>query len=85
MIKQKKQQIIKNYQNKANDTGSPEVQLGILNEQIKNFTLHLNKNPKDLHSKRGFLIMIAKKKKILNYLKKINQERYNKIIVKLEK
>jgi len=81
MLKQdQKSKIIGKYKVHEQDTGSPEVQIALLSEEIKRLLLHLKKHAKDFHSKRGLLKMVAKRKKLLNYLKDDDARRYNKII-----
>lgn len=80
---QAKEKIIKKYETHSGDTGSPEVQTALLTEQIKQLTRHLKKHKKDLHSKRGLLIIVAKRKKLLDYLKNESSKRYNALISKL--
>jgi small subunit ribosomal protein S15 len=75
-----KSKIIGKHKVHEQDTGSPEVQIALLTEEIKRLLLHLKKHAKDFHSKRGLLKMVAKRKKLLNYLKDDNTRRYNKII-----
>ncbi len=65
------------------DTGSPEVQVAILSEEIKQLLLHLKKHPKDLHSKKGLLKMVSKRRTLLAYLKKEGTRRYNIILEKI--
>ncbi len=65
------------------DTGSADVQIALLSEEIKKLLSHLKKHPKDLHSKRGLLKMIVKRRRLLNYLKRENETRYKKVIKKL--
>ena len=77
---EEKTKIIKKYKLHEADTGSPEVQIALLTEEIKKLLLHLKKHPKDFHSKRGLLKMVAKRKKLLNYLKDEDIRRYNKTI-----
>jgi len=62
------------------DTGSPEYQISIFTEQIKRLTTHLKKNKKDFHSRRGLLKMVAKRKKLMTYLEKTNEEAYKKMV-----
>lgn len=81
---QKKKKIIEDFKVHESDTGSAEVQIAILTEQIKQLTRHLKKHNKDNHSRHGLLKMVAKRKKFLDYLKKENEERYKKLIKKLE-
>jgi len=80
---QKKSKIIKEYKLHKEDTGSPEVQISIFTERIKELTKHLKKHPKDNHSRRGLLKMVAKRKKLLDYLKGENEKRYQKVVKKL--
>jgi len=77
---EKKQELIKKFALHENDTGSPEVQIAILTERIKNLTEHIKANKKDLHSRRGLIGMVNKRRKLLNYLKRESEERYRKII-----
>ena len=79
----KKQKVIKEYQTHEKDTGSSEVQIAILTKQIDELTKHLKKHPKDVHSRRGLLKMVSKRKKLLDYLKLEEPKRYNSIIKKL--
>ena len=80
---ERKQEIIKDNAQGTNDTGSPEVQVAILTERIKNLTEHFKANHKDNHSRRGLLMMVNKRRNLLAYLKKIDVERYNALIQKL--
>jgi len=80
---EEKTKIIKKYKLHEADTGSPEVQVALLSEEIKSLLLHLKKHPKDFHSKRGLLKMVSKRKSLLNYLKKESAKRYNNIIKKV--
>lgn len=79
-----KQTIIKKYKIHQTDTGSPEVQIALSSEKIKNLLSHLKKHPKDVDSKRGLLKAVIKRKKMLNYLKKENTRRYNNILKKIK-
>ncbi len=81
--KTKKKKIIEEHKVHKTDTGSAEVQIGILTEEIKQLTSHLKKHPKDNHSRRGLLGMVSKRKKLLDWLKKENERKYNKIIKQL--
>lgn len=80
---EKKAEIIKKYARHEGDTGSPEVQIAILTERINNLTEHIKKNKKDLHSRRGLIAMVNKRRKLLNYLKRVDVERYQKIVDEL--
>ena len=83
ITKEIKQQIIKDYQLKEGDTGSPEVQIAILTERIKQLTEHLKEHKHDNHSRRGLLKMVGQRRNMLAYLKKKDIERYRAIIAKL--
>jgi small subunit ribosomal protein S15 len=78
-----KTKIIKEHNIHEKDTGSCEVQIALLTKEIDKLLLHLKKNPKDLHSKRGLIRMVIKRKKLLNYLKKESEKRYSVIIKKI--
>ena len=78
-----KQQIIKDYQLKEGDTGSPEVQIAILTERIHQLTEHLKVHPNDKHSRLGMYKMVGKRRRLLDYLAKKDIERYRAIIAKL--
>ncbi len=80
---EEKIKIIKKYKLDEVDTGSPEVQIALLTEEIKRLLLHLKKHPKDFHSKRGLLKMVSKRRKFLNYLKEEDTKRYNSIVKKI--
>ena len=80
---ERKQEIIKDNAVQDGDTGSPEVQVAILTERIKNLTEHFKDNHKDNHSRRGLLMMVNKRRNLLAYLKKKDVERYNALIQKL--
>ena len=77
---ERKVALIKEYQNDKNDTGSPEVQVAILTERINLLSGHLETHQKDFHSRRGLLVMVAKRRKLLDYLKSIDEQRYQKLI-----
>ena len=81
--KEKKQAIINEYARGTGDTGSPEVQIALLTERIKELTEHLKNNDKDHHSRRGLLKMVGKRRGLLSYLKKKDIERYRAIIAEL--
>lgn len=80
---EEKEKLIKKYKLHETDTGSSEVQVALLTEEIRRLLLHLKKHPKDFHSKRGLLKMVAKRRRFLNYLKKEDEKRYNSIIKKI--
>jgi len=81
--KEEKTKIVKDLGTAKNDTGSPEVQVGIFTEQIRKLTDHLKKHKKDEHSRRGLLKMVGKRRRLLDYMKHKNIERYEKIVKKL--
>ena len=78
-----KQKIIKEFATKDGDTGSPEVQAALLTEQIKNLTTHLKEHTHDIHSRRGLLSMVNKRRRLLQYLLKKDEKRYHEVIGKL--
>ena len=78
-----KVKIIEKFQAHGTDTGSAEVQIAIISEEIKRLTLHLKKHPKDNHSRRGLLGMVARRKKLLDFLAKKNPRKYNSTVKKL--
>ena len=78
-----KTKIIKEHNIHEKDTGSCEVQVALLTKEIDKLLLHLKKNPKDLHSKRGLIRMVVKRKKLLNYLKKESEKRHSVITKKI--
>jgi small subunit ribosomal protein S15 len=80
---EKKQDIIKDNARGKGDTGSPEVQVAILTERINNLTQHFKGHHKDNHSRRGLLMMVNRRRSLLDYLKKKDVERYNGLIAKL--
>jgi len=80
---EEKSKIVEKYELHKQDTGSPEVQIALLCEEIRRLLLHLKKHSRDFHSKRGLLKMVVRRKKLLNYLKEENTRRYNNIVKKL--
>lgn len=80
---EKKQEIIKKFAQGKNDTGSAEVQVAIMSERITNLTEHFKTNNKDHHSRRGLLKLVGRRKRLLDYLKKNDQDRYEAVIKKL--
>ncbi|MBK1838781.1 30S ribosomal protein S15 [Azospirillum sp. YIM B02556] len=80
---ERKQELIKEYSRGTNDTGSPEVQVSILTERISNLTDHLKGHKKDFHSRRGLLVMVGQRRRLLDYLKKKDQSRYATLIERL--
>ncbi len=83
MLKSEKTEIIKKYARHEGDTGSPEVQIAVLTKRINDLTDHLRTNKKDHHSRRGLLKMVGQRRSLLNYLTKIDIERYRAIIAEL--
>ena len=83
MTKERKQEIINTYKREEKDTGSPEVQIALLTERINELTAHLKVHIHDEHSRRGLLIMVGKRKRLLKYLESKDVERYRDIISKL--
>lgn len=83
VTKELKQSTIKEYAIHEGDVGSPEVQVAILTLRIKNLTSHVKENKNDIHSKRGLLILVEKRRKILKYLNRISEERYKNLIKRL--
>ena len=80
---ERKQTLISDYATKEGDTGSPEVQVAILTERIANLTEHFRDHKKDNHSRRGLLMMVAKRRKLLDYLNSTDSERYKALIERL--
>lgn len=80
---EKKQELIKTYGLKPNDTGSPEVQIAIWTYRINSLIEHFNVHKKDLHSRLGLMKMVSKRRHLLDYLKKKDEKRYQEIIKKL--
>jgi len=78
--KEKKQEIIKRFQRHETDTGSPEVQIAILTERINSLTEHLKIHRKDHHSRRGLLKMVGQRRRLLNYLRENDMERYRQLV-----
>ena len=83
ITKEIKQQIIKDYQLKEGDTGSPEVQIAVLTYRINDLNEHLKVHKKDHHSRRGLLMMVGQRRNLLAYLKEKDLERYRTLIARL--
>jgi small subunit ribosomal protein S15 len=79
----RKQVLIKEYATKSGDTGSPEVQVAILSERIANLTEHFKSHVKDNHSRRGLLKLVSQRRRLLDYLKTKDNERYSALITRL--
>jgi small subunit ribosomal protein S15 len=80
---ERKTELITEFQTTKTDTGSPEVQVAILSERIKNLTEHLKDHGKDFHSRRGLLMMVGQRRRLLDYLQRQNSERYEALINRL--
>ncbi|MDX1485705.1 MAG: 30S ribosomal protein S15 [Alphaproteobacteria bacterium] len=80
---EKKQELLAEFATGSNDTGSPEVQVAILSERITNLTEHLKEHNHDFHSRRGLIMMVGKRRRLLDYLKRKNDDRYQKLIQRL--
>ena len=80
---ERKAELIKSYGAKAEDTGSPEVQVAILSERISNLTEHFKTHTKDNHSRRGLLKLVSQRRQLLDYLKRSDEGRYRKLIERL--
>ena len=83
MAETKKDDLISKYQTHKNDTGSTEVQIAILTKKVSDLTKHLKEHKKDFDSRRGLLMMVGKRRRLLNYLKKNEEENYQKLIADL--
>jgi len=81
---EEKKKIIAEFAQTKGDTGSPEVQIALLTAQIKKLTEHLKVHKKDVHSRRGLLAMVSKRRRLLNYLLKKDEQRYKTVIDKLK-
>ncbi len=80
---ERKSELITQFAQQTGDTGSPEVQVAILTERIKNLTAHLQTHKKDFHSRRGLLLMVGQRRRLLDYLKRKKAERYESLIKEL--
>lgn len=83
MTKERKQEVINSFKRDENDTGSSEVQIALLTERINELTEHLKVHKKDNHSRRGLLMMVGKRRNLLNYLAKKDLNKYREIVEKL--
>ncbi|MBL1422606.1 MAG: 30S ribosomal protein S15 [Alphaproteobacteria bacterium] len=81
---ERKAELIKEYAIIKGDTGSPEVQIAILSERIKNLTDHFRANKKDNHSRRGLLVMVATRRKLLDYARSKDEARYQSLLERLD-
>ena len=80
---ERKQALITEYATKEGDTGSPEIQVAVLSERIRNLTDHLTSHKKDFHSRRGLLVMVGQRRRLLDYLKRSSATRYETLIGRL--
>lgn len=80
---ERKQQVLKDFATTTGDTGSPEVQVAILTERIVNLTEHFKTHKKDHHSRRGLLMMVSRRRRLLDYVKRRDQGRYERLIKRL--
>lgn len=80
---ERKQQVIEEYKTAPGDTGSPEVQVAILTERIRNLSDHMGSHKKDFHSRRGLLMMVSQRRRLLDYLKRKEVSRYESLIKRL--
>ena len=83
ITQERKQEVIKEYATGAEDTGSPEVQVAVLTERITNLTEHLKTHKKDFASRRGLLMMVGQRRRLLDYLNRKEQSRYQTLIERL--
>ena len=84
MDTEKKKKVIEKFSNNENDTGSPEVQIALFSERINNLTDHLKNHKNDHHTRKGLMIMVNKRKKLLKYLSNKNIEKYKSLINELK-
>jgi small subunit ribosomal protein S15 len=82
-MKEKKEAVIKKFKTHESDTGSPEVQIALLSDEINTLLSHLKKHPKDFHSKRGLLKMVSKRRTLLKYLKNESETRHKDLLKKI--
>ena len=80
---ERKVELLEEFAQRSDDTGSPEVQVAVLTERISNLTEHFKTHKKDVHSRRGLLMMVSKRRRLLDYLKSKDQDRYQKLIERL--
>jgi len=83
LVKEKKTEIVGEYKQHDNDTGSPEVQIALLTARINQLTDHLKEHKKDHHSRRGLLMMVGQRRRLLNYLTSKDINRYREVVAKL--
>ncbi len=80
---ERKRELLVEYAQAEGDTGSPEVQVAVLSERISNLTEHLKTHKRDFHSRRGLLVMVGRRRRLLDYLKKKNSARYDTVVQRL--
>lgn len=80
---ERKQEVIKEFATKAGDTGSSEVQIAIISERIRNLSEHMQAHKHDLHSRRGLLMLVGQRRRLLDYLKRVEEQRYQTLIKRL--
>ncbi len=80
---ERKQEIIREFATHEGDTGSPEVQIAILTERINNLSEHLKVHRKDFHSRRGLLMMVGQRRRLLDYLRRRDEQRYRRLVERL--
>ncbi len=83
LVKEKKQEIVETYKTHDTDTGSPEVQVALLSGRIEQLTEHFKMHKKDNHSRRGLLMLVNKRRKLLSYIKNSDRKRYQQLIESL--
>lgn len=83
ITKERTEELVKEYGKSEGDTGAPEVQVAILTERIRNLTDHMQDHKKDLHSRRGLLVMVGQRRRLLDYLRRKNDARYQDVIKRL--
>ena len=81
---ERKIEVVKEFATKEGDTGSPEVQIALLSERIKNLTDHFKTHKKDHHSRRGLLILVGRRRRLLDYVKANDEARYRNVIARLD-
>jgi small subunit ribosomal protein S15 len=79
---ERKQEVIKEFATKEGDTGSPEVQIAIISERIRNLSEHMQQHKHDLHSRRGLIMLVGQRRRLLDYLKRVEDNRYQ-VLIKL--
>ena len=84
ITQERTEELVKEFGRGSNDTGSPEVQIAILTERVRNLTEHMLTHKKDLHSRRGLIAMVGQRRRLLDYLKRKNNDRYQAILKALE-